>query len=158
MLLLGQTLGNFWNPETVLQQIAASLRPDDYFLLGLSLYHPTTEQAILANYQAMASQTAAVQPLMLAGIGLDDGEVWFSFDQTTTAVDAVFVFTRAVAVTVPDGPALHFSAGDRIAVFHSQRFPAASVAPLLTAASLNLTTEWLNPDHTWGLYLCRRST
>jgi L-histidine N-alpha-methyltransferase len=95
MCLLGHTLGNLGNPVGALRHLAASARPGDLLLVGLTLYpRDASPDEILAPYLNDVFTAAVLEPLRAADFGVED--VLFEVRRQGRAVVGDVTFARRV--------------------------------------------------------------
>lgn len=129
--LLGQTIGNAVDPTAVLQSIHGSLQPHDRLVLSVTLLDPRGPEAMLDPYRTEVFAAAAMQPLAMAGISAERGQLDLAFDSQRSAVVGRFVFAAPFALTFR-GRTLTFRHGDTIECFQSRRFTKASLCALFS--------------------------
>ncbi|MBI4083477.1 MAG: L-histidine N(alpha)-methyltransferase [Candidatus Lambdaproteobacteria bacterium] len=98
-----------------------------------------------AAYELTCRAVAAAGAV--AGAGAE--ETW------QVAVEAAL---RRSATLAPFGRSIALRAGERLRVFHSNRFTLASAAAVLAAAGLQPVQRWSDAAGEEGLFLCRRAT
>ncbi|MEY9931317.1 L-histidine N-alpha-methyltransferase [Catenulispora sp. GP43] len=116
MCLLGHTLGNLGDPVGALRHLAASARPGDLLLVGLTLYpRDASPDAILAPYLNDVFTAAVLEPLRAADFGAED--VLFEVRRRGRAVVGDVTFARRV-----DKSGHTYRPGQRVQCFFSTRF------------------------------------
>ena len=116
MCLLGHTLGNLGDPVAALRHLAASARPGDLLLVGLTLYpQDASPDAILAPYLNDVFAAAVLEPLRAAEFGAED--VSFEVRRRGRAVVGDVTFARRV-----DRSGHTYRPGPKVQCFFSTRF------------------------------------
>lgn len=165
MIFLGSTLGNFAPEQSdrFFAQVSESLRPGDYFLLGVDLQKST--DILTAAYNDVQGVTAAFNLNMLTHLNRRFG--------SNFAVDA---FSHRAIYNETDGQiemyldchqthTVHFveldftvecAAGEALRTEISRKFAIAPLQAYLTAQGLKPQNYWTDANHWFALVLAQR--
>lgn len=157
VLLTGHTLGNPEDPPGVLRNISASCASGDYFLIGVALMTKgIQEEALLSTYRNEMFKAAALEPLRMAGIPVDQGEFSLHFSGELNAI--VGIFTCGAPVTVEHGPALvTLARGEQVRCFISRRFNDDEVKAMLGDAGWEVLSTSYDDAGAHGVYLTMKT-
>lgn len=164
VLWLGSNVGNFDRPAAAafLGRVRRVLGPDDRLLLGVDL---RKERAVLeAAYDDAQGVTARFNSNLLARanreLGADFDLSAFRheavYDEELGRVDMYLVSQREQDVRLsPDGPCVHFAAGERVHTESSYKYSPAEIDALAEAAGLQVVERWLDSAGRYALNLLR---
>jgi L-histidine Nalpha-methyltransferase len=156
-------LPNF-QPQRILPQLAALLRPNDLLIFSANLAreddYPTHLQRILPQYDN--ALTRAWLFLLLADLGIEpsDGQMECRLDadpawNPLARIVIDFVFTRP-RLLILDAEEYRFEREDRLQLFFSYRHTPASVRGLLAPHGIAVENEWITASGEEGIFACRR--
>jgi L-histidine N-alpha-methyltransferase len=126
--MLGGTLGNLESPVQVLHNLAGGLRPGDVLLLSV-LLSPTTAfvESIMSPYRTEAFRSAALEPLVAAGLCPADMQLTLTYDDSAVVGEVTLLRDARV-----DGTQLR--RGHHFRCFLSRRFADDEVVRLLAGS------------------------
>ena len=166
LAFLGSTIGNFRPDDRsrFLRDVAQSLGPDDWFLLGFDLVKDPAR--LVAAYDDAAGVTAAFNRNMLASLN-------YTFDANFDAQqfehhavwnpDSSSIEMRLRARSTMDvtlnvlGLELRIHAGEDLLTETCAKFTITGMASELSAAGLDVEQVFSDPDDDFALMLARRS-
>ncbi len=163
---LGSTIGNLDPParKAFLAQVAAALRPEETFLLGMDLVKDTGR--LLRAYDDAAGVTAEFNRNVLAVVNreldadfaLDEFEHVALWDPVNEWIEMRLRARREQQVTIGGlGLTVFFAAGEELRTEISAKFRRAGMEAELTAAGLRPVRFWTDHDGDFGLMLAERS-
>jgi L-histidine Nalpha-methyltransferase len=161
---LGSTIGNFFPAQSVrlLARVAAALRPDDRFLLGIDL---KKDPAVLERaYNDAQGVTAAFNLNMLtvlnreAGTDFDPDRFRHNafYDEARGRIEMHLVATAPQQVHVPGYGSVPFAAGESVRTEISTKYDRAGVERMFAAAGLMLEHWFSGDDAAFALVVARR--
>jgi L-histidine Nalpha-methyltransferase len=166
LLFLGSTLGNL-DPlacEQFFDQVAASLAPGGYFLLGVDLHKPT---AILeAAYNDSQGVTAAFNRNMLLHLNRrykgnfnpTAFEHLALYNKEKHQIEMYLVSQIAQSVTLEKlSLSVEFARGERLHTEISRKFEINSLKANLADHGLRCVQFWTDPQSWFCVMLCRRA-
>jgi L-histidine Nalpha-methyltransferase len=164
IFFLGSSLGNFSPQEcdTFLQQIAKTLQPGDYFLLGIDLQKP--KEILEPAYNDSQGVTAAFNLNMLSHLnwrfqGNFDVDL-FSHQAIYNQADSQIEMylhcqeNHWVSLEILDLK-VSFQAGESILTEISRKFDLANMQKQLEMQGLKTVKIWTDPQQWFGLILCQ---
>jgi L-histidine N-alpha-methyltransferase len=159
IIFLGGTIGNFDTDEAValLRRIAASLQPDDRYLMGIDLRKDPA--VIEAAYNDAEGITAEFNNNMLRALNgaygttfdLEAFEHRAFYDSSKHRIEMHLVCRRPHRVTVPDHGTVEVEAGESIRTEISCKYDGDSVAALFQAAGLRVVEFRTDPSDRFGV-------
>jgi len=158
-LLLGHTLGNPLNWQSVLKNIATSMRKGDYLLIGVELYEVERIKEILAHYDNRPFRDAVFNPLTFAGIDINDGVLNILFDRQKRNVEVDFVFKNAKYAEVETEnfrDTVAFEKESSLKIFVSHRFLKDELFGALEAAGVRTIDHITDNRNTYMITVCQR--
>jgi L-histidine Nalpha-methyltransferase len=166
LLFLGSTLGNL-DPlacQQFFDQVAASLSPGGYFLLGVDLHKST---AILeAAYDDSQGITAAFNRNMLLHLnrrykGNFDPAAFDHlalYNMEKRQIEMHLVSRIAQSVTLEKlGLSVEFAPGERLHTEISRKFEVSSLKSNLEAHGIPCVQVWTDPQSWFAVMLCQRA-
>ena len=151
-----------FEPEIILPQLAALLRPVDYLLFSANLApgadYAVGVQKILPLYDNDLTRDWLMTFLLDLGVERGDGALTFTVEDAAhglkrVAADFRFVRPRRIQV---DGETFDFSTGEKIRLFFSYRHTPALVRTLLAERGINVVEQWITKAGDEGVFLCKR--
>ncbi len=165
LCFLGSTLGNLTPAEcdVFFTQVAAALKPGEYFLLGVDLHKSTT--LLEAAYNDSAGITAEFNLNILhhlntrfeGNFDLGQFEHIAFYNEALQQVEIYLENHRAQTVALRRlDLTVHIEAGERILTEISRKFDLSRLGAELAAKSLQPVKTWTDTNQWFGLILCRR--
>jgi L-histidine N-alpha-methyltransferase len=164
---LGSTIGNFSRRRSVelIEGLAASMDEDDHILLGADL-RPGGGKSVAeleAAYNDARGVTAAFNLNILSSLNdrfgtdfdVDRFEHEAFYDEERHRIEMHLRARSAHRVTLPDGTAIEFQAGETLLTEISRKYDRDSVERLFSGAGLTLV-EWFDAEGRYGLALARK--
>jgi L-histidine Nalpha-methyltransferase len=164
LFFLGSSMGNF-NPtecDLFLTQVARTLQPGDYFLLGIDLQKPI--EILEAAYNDNQGVTAAFNLNILSHLNwrfdgnfdLDLFTHQAIYNQVDTQIEMYLHCHQDCQVSLDAlNLKVSFHAGERILTEISRKFNLATIQTQLAAQGLNMIQTWTDPQDWFGLILCQ---
>ncbi len=150
--LTGHTLGSPENTQQVLQFLHDSCIPDDILILGVALMYDCSPESYVNAYNNDIFKDAALEPLRMVGIRVEEGDFNLKFSTSEKAIIAEFICRSDITIEY-EGEQIRFNRGDSIQCFRSRRFVDAEVKSLLSASGWNLQSEAYDDGKTRAVYL-----
>ena len=156
-------LPNF-EPQLILPQLAALLRPNDSLLLSANLApgrdYAAGVQRILPQYDNRLTQDWLMAFLLDVGVENTDGELRFAVETCPQGtglrrVIAEFHFKERRCIQVAD-ERIEFHGGDAVRLFFSYRYTPDRVRRLLQGHGITVLDQWITHSEEEGVFLCRR--
>jgi len=165
LLFLGSTVGNLNEAELhdFLVQVAASLGPEDYFLLGVDLVKDVA--ALEAAYNDAAGVSAAFTKNIFArmnrdlgtALDLDHIEHEAHYQAARERIEIFARFDRRAIIDLPRfGRRFEIAAGERIMTEISRKFRPDTMAAEIAAHGFTLVRTFTDPACQFALLLFRR--
>jgi L-histidine N-alpha-methyltransferase len=148
----GQTLGNPDNPCQVLKYLNLSCFLGDFLLLGVALTHDCDPDTLIQPYNNDILKADILEPLRMAGIDLDKGNIRLYFSKSDSSIIGDFVFFDKITLEYEEEK-LTFESGDSICCLKSRRFDDSYVRTLLTKSGWKLVTASYDESKTHAVYL-----
>lgn len=166
VVFLGGTLGNFlpWERAAFLGTLRPQMSPGDTLLLGVDLVKD--RDVIIAAYDDAAGITAQFSLNVLrrlnreldADFDLDAFEHVAFWDTEHEWIEMRLRSRRPQDVTIASlGLSVRFEAGEHLRTEISAKFRPDDLAHQLSAAGLELSSWWTDPDQFYGLALATLS-
>lgn len=164
---IGSTIGNLQPHEhsAFLDRMARSLRPKDYFLLGIDLQK---EASVLeAAYNDSQGITAAFNLNMLRHLNyrfdgnfdVDSFAHTARYSQERYQIEMYLESLKAQTVQLKAlGLTVHFASGERLLSEISRKFDLAKTAQTLAAHQLPVVKTFTDKNRWFGLLLCQRAS
>lgn len=162
---IGSTLGNL-DPhqcQTLLEQVRAALKEGDYFLLGVDL--AKDPQILEQAYNDRQGVTAAFNLNMLSHLNwrfggnfvLKDFSHRALFNSAASQIELYIDSQKSQTVTLQTlDLTVEFQAGESLLSEISRKFDLSELQQLLARVGLPVAEVFTDPDHWFGLLLCRR--
>jgi L-histidine Nalpha-methyltransferase len=161
---LGSTIGNFFPAQSVrlLARVAAALRPEDRFLLGIDL---KKDPAVLERaYNDSEGVTAAFNLNMLAVLNRDAGTDFRPdrfrhhafYDEGAGRIEMHLVADAPQTVHVPECGSVVFAAGESVRTEISTKYDRARIEGMFAQAGLVLEHWFSGGDAAFALVVARR--
>ena len=152
--LTGHSLGNAQLPERVLSNIGASCDPGDMLVLGVALMAvDAVKDDIVGDYENDIFKSAALEPLRMAGVPVEQGRLSLTFSDAEQAVVGDFVSGAHTNLQFEDD-AITITPGDKIRCFISRRFQDEVVRGLLRETRWGLQSARYSANRSHGVYAC----
>lgn len=164
LFFLGSSMGNFTPQESdhFLSQIAHTLKPGDYFLLGIDLQKPT--EILEAAYNDSQEVTAAFNLNMLSHLnwrfqGNFDLNLFTHqaiYNQADSQIEMYLHCQENHLVSLDVlNLKVSFQAGESILTEISRKFNLVNLQKQLAAKGLKQLQVWTDPQQWFGLILCQ---
>lgn len=164
LFFLGSSLGNFTAQEcdSFLSKIAQTLKPGDYFLLGIDLQKPP--KILEAAYNDSQDVTAAFNLNMLSHLnwrfqGNFDINLFRHqaiYNQTSSQIEMYLHCQKDHWVSLDIlNLKISFQAGESILTEISRKFDLATMQKQLATKGLKTVKTWTDPQQWFGLILCQ---
>ncbi|MBD2627176.1 L-histidine N(alpha)-methyltransferase [Trichormus variabilis] len=164
LFFLGSSLGNFTAPEcdSFLSKIAQTLKPGDYFLLGIDLQKPP--KILEAAYNDSQGVTAAFNLNMLSHLnwrfqGNFDLNLFTHqaiYNQTSSQIEMYLHCQKDHWVSLDIlNLKISFQAGESILTEISRKFDLATMQKQLATKGLKTVKTWTDSQKWFGLILCQ---
>ncbi|MBD2691925.1 L-histidine N(alpha)-methyltransferase [Anabaena catenula] len=164
LFFLGSSLGNFTAQEcdSFLSKIAQTLKPGDYFLLGIDLQKPP--KMLEAAYNDSQDVTAAFNLNMLSHLnwrfqGNFDINLFRHqaiYNQTSSQIEMYLHCQKDHWVSLDIlNLKISFQAGESILTEISRKFDLATMQKQLATKGLKTVKTWTDPQQWFGLILCQ---
>ncbi len=163
LFFLGSSMGNF-NPtecDLFLTQVARTLQPGDYFLLGIDLQKPI--EILEAAYNDAQGVTAAFNLNILSHLNwrfdgnfdLDLFTHQAIYNQVDTQIEMYLHCHQDCQVSLAAlNLKISFHAGESILTEISRKFNLPTIQTQLAAQGLKMIQTWTDPQDWFGLILC----
>lgn len=162
---LGSTIGNFNSGESLRfwRQIARSLEPGDYFLLGIDLVKDP--QVLEAAYNDAAGVTASFTRNLFvrmnrelgAGIDVETIEHVARYDDAWRRIEIFARFTTDTRVTIaPLGISIPISAGEMVMTEISRKFELDHLEPYVQLFGFDVVARYTDDREWFALLLLQR--
>ncbi len=151
-----------FNPEDILPELAALVRPEDVLLLSANLApggdYRAGVQHVLPGYDNPQTRAWLLAFLEDLGVEHSDGALDFSIEEADGLLRIVadFRFLRNCKLKVHDEH-FAFGPGDSVRMFFSYRHTPDTVRQLLQAHGLRVVEHWLTGSQEEGVFLCKAS-
>ncbi|HLO87722.1 MAG TPA: L-histidine N(alpha)-methyltransferase [Nostocaceae cyanobacterium] len=161
---LGSSLGNFTTQETsqFLSEIADTLKPGDYFLIGIDLQKP--QEILEPAYNDSQGVTAAFNLNMLSHLnwrfqGNFDLNLFTHqaiYNQSEAQIEMYLHCQKDHSITLDIlNLQVSFQAGESILTEISRKFDLAAMQKQLSTQGLKTVKAWTDPQQWFGLILCQ---
>lgn len=153
-----------FEPEMILSQLAALVRPSDWLLFSANLApgadYLSGVRRVLPQYDNPPTRDWLMTILLDLGIERSDGEMRFQIEADPAGTDlkrimASFHFTRGRRIQI-EGDEVVFNQGDAVRLFYSYRYPPALVGGLLQRHGLEVVEQWITRSEEEGVFLVKR--
>jgi dimethylhistidine N-methyltransferase len=164
IFFLGNSIGNFYPQECdkFLNQIANTLKPGDYFLLGIDLQKP--KDILEPAYNDSQGVTAAFNLNMLSHLNwrfqgnfdLDLFTHQAIYNQTEQQIEMYLHCQKNHTVSLDIlNLKVEFQAGESILTEISRKFDLGKMEQQLATQGLTTIKTWTDPQKWFGLILCQ---
>jgi len=164
IFFIGSSLGNFTSQESerFLNQIARTLNPGDYFLLGIDLQKP--KEILEAAYNDSQGVTAAFNLNMLSHLNwrfqgnfnIDLFTHQAIYNQDNTQIEMYLHCQQSHCVSLDKlNINVSFQAGESILTEISRKFNLANMQKQLALQGLETLKTWTDSQEWFGLILCQ---
>jgi L-histidine Nalpha-methyltransferase len=164
IFFIGSSLGNFTSQESerFLNQIARTLNPGDYFLLGIDLQKP--KEILEAAYNDSQGVTAAFNLNMLSHLNwrfqgnfnIDLFTHQAIYNQDNTQIEMYLHCQQSHFVSLDKlNIKVSFQAGESILTEISRKFNLANMQKQLALQGLETLKTWTDSQEWFGLILCQ---
>lgn len=133
MLSLGDSLGYFAFPSTMLQNFLAAMTPDDYLLVGNGLFKESSTHRIVESYDVQLITDSVTAPARALGLYDDETELRHVWNSRLHQVEGWITLAAQKDLTIA-GHNIYLGAGDEIMVYRSRKYSEAELLDLLTSA------------------------
>lgn len=145
ILMVGNTLAGVEDPLSSLQNIAASSRTEDMFLLHVNGFGTEDEGSLLRRFDSAFFVRSLLALLHAIGISSSTGAIRTRFSRELTAVVSEFMFHEPVEIFLDDD-VICFNGSDSIRCFLSRRFTDADILRLLALSGWTFDAEFKDPS------------
>ncbi|MCJ7635256.1 L-histidine N(alpha)-methyltransferase [Candidatus Bathyarchaeota archaeon] len=150
--MTGLTLGNPDDPLQVLKNLRNSCVFDDILVLGVALMYECDSEIFIREYTNDIFKAAALEPLKMAGINIEEGDFHLHFSKAMNAVIAEFICGTDITIEYK-GEKIRFSRGESIHCFTSRRFADIEMKKLLHEAGWGLLNIAYDEGKTHAVYV-----
>ncbi len=153
-----------FEPQQILPQLAALIRPKDWLLFSANLapghHYAAGVKQVLPQYDNALTRDWLGTFLADLGVGRGDGRMRFRIADDASnglkRIAADFRFARPRRINI-ENDAFEFRAGEIIQLFFSYRYTPGRVRRTLSRHGLEVSAEWIADSGEEGVFLCRRN-
>lgn len=128
--LLGNTLGNFTHPQTVLSFLRAAMKKNDLLIIGTELNNDNNEKNLTQHYQNNRIFNIQFSRLEAIGVNKKDGKFVVQFNKSYSQVETYFVFSKQVLVKLGN-ERINFCIGDKVLLMTSKKYTIAKLEDII---------------------------